>query len=166
MAARLLELGEQLRAEGVAVGTSELLDAFAVLREIPWTSQGEFREALAATLAKSQEDRRTYELVFDRFFFRAVEIESVRQGVKETGSSAFDLSDLSENELDALRRQIAEALRDGAEGAMRDLARMAIATFGQAEQGSGVIGVDVQRIRRALGLRAEPQPEPEADYEE
>ncbi len=42
---------------------------------------------------------------------------------------------------------------------MRDLARMAIATFGQAEQGSGVIGVDVQRIRRALGLRAEPQPD-------
>ncbi|MGA9284921.1 MAG: VWA domain-containing protein [Solirubrobacteraceae bacterium] len=165
MAARLLELGEQLRAEGVAVGTSELLDAFAVLREIPWTSQAQFREALAATLAKSQEDRRTYELVFDRFFFRAVEIESVRQGVKEeTGSSSFDLSDLSENELDALRRQIAEALRDGAEGAMRDLARMAIATFGQAEQGSGVIGVDVQRIRRALGLRAEPQPElPEDD---
>ncbi|MGA7704448.1 MAG: hypothetical protein WB998_06075, partial [Solirubrobacteraceae bacterium] len=165
MAARVLELGEQLRAEGVAVGTSELLDAFAVLREIPWTSQGEFREALAATLAKSQEDRRTYELVFDRFFFRAVEIESVRQGVKEkTGSSAFDLSDLSENELDALRRQIAEALREGAEGAMRDLARMAIATFGQAEQGSGVIGVDVQRIRRALGLRAEPQPDlPEDD---
>ncbi len=169
MAARLLELGEQLRAEGVAVGTSELLDAFAVLREIPWTSQGEFREALAATLAKSQEDRRTYELVFDRFFFRAVEIESVRQGVKEeTGSSAFDLSELSENELDALRRQIAEALLaaegGGAEGAMRDLARMAIATFGQAEQGSGVIGVDVQRIRRALGLRAEPQPDlPEDD---
>jgi hypothetical protein len=42
---------------------------------------------------------------------------------------------------------------------MRDLARMAIATFGQQQQGSGVIGVDVQRIRRALGLRAEPQPD-------
>src|SRR6202034_656535 len=159
MAARLLELGEQLRAEGVAVGTSELLDAFAVLREIPWTAQGEFREALAATLAKSQEDRRTFELVFDRFFFRAVEIASVRQGIEEGSDSQLDLADLSETELDALRRQIAAALREGAEGAMRDLARMAIATFGQQEQGSGVIGVDVQRIRRALGLRAEPQPE-------
>ncbi|MGC2373294.1 MAG: CoxE, partial [Solirubrobacteraceae bacterium] len=146
MAARLLELGEQLRAEGVAVGTSELLDAFAVLREIPWTSQGDFREALAATLAKSQEDRHTFELVFDRFFFRAVEIESVRQGIDEGDGSRSDLADLSENELDALRRQIAAALRDGAEGAMRDLARMAIAAFGQREQGSGVIGVDVQRI--------------------
>ena len=42
---------------------------------------------------------------------------------------------------------------------MRDLARLAIAAFGRQGEGSGVIGVDVQRIRRALGLRAEPQPE-------
>ena len=42
---------------------------------------------------------------------------------------------------------------------MRDLARMAIAAFGRRGEGSGVIGVDVQRIRRALGLRTEPQPE-------
>ena len=42
---------------------------------------------------------------------------------------------------------------------MRDLARMAIAAFGRRQEGSGVIGVDVQRIRRALGLRSEPQPE-------
>ncbi len=47
---------------------------------------------------------------------------------------------------------------------MRDLARMAIAAFARRQEGSGVIGVDVQRIRRALGLRAEPQPElPEED---
>jgi uncharacterized protein len=157
MAAQLLRLGEQLRAEGVAVGTSELLDAFAVLREIPWTSQGDFREALAATLAKSQDDRRIFELVFDRFFFRAVELASVREGVGEGEQSV--LGELSEESLDALRRQIAAALRDGAEGAMRDLARMAIAAFGQTEQGSGVIGVEVQRIRRALGLRTEPQPD-------
>jgi len=42
---------------------------------------------------------------------------------------------------------------------MRDLARMAIAAFARRQEGSGVIGVDVQRIRRALGLRAEPQPQ-------
>ena len=42
---------------------------------------------------------------------------------------------------------------------MRDLARLAIAAFARRQQGSGVIGVDVQRIRRALGLRTEPQPE-------
>jgi uncharacterized protein with von Willebrand factor type A (vWA) domain len=167
IAARLLELGEELRGEGVAVGTSELLDAFAVLREIEWTTQRDFREALAATLAKSQEDRRIFELVFDRFFFRAVELAAVREGVREgeprnrrgADTGELDLEELSEAELDALRRQIAAALRDGADGAMRDLARMAIAALARRDGGSGVIGVDVQRIRRALGLRAEPQPE-------
>src|SRR5260221_12279742 len=81
--ARILELGEELRREGVAIGTSEMLDAFAVLREISWTSQEDFREALAATLAKSQEDRRVFELVFDRFFFRSVELAAAREGVRE-----------------------------------------------------------------------------------
>src|ERR1700689_4146361 len=80
---RILELGEELRREGVAVGTSELFDAFAVLREISWTTQQDFREALAATLAKSQEDRRVFELVFDRFFFRATEIAAAREGIRE-----------------------------------------------------------------------------------
>src|ERR1700680_2047813 len=155
--ARILQLGEELRREGVAVGTSEMLDAFGVLREISWTSQEDFREALAATLAKSQEDRRVFELVCDRFFFRATEIEAVRQGVREEDGASFD--ELSEEELETLRVQIAAALREGSEGAMRDLARMAIAAFARPQDGSGVIGVDVQRIRRALGLRAEPQPE-------
>jgi uncharacterized protein len=160
--ARILELGEELRREGVAVGTSELLDAFAVLREISWTTQEDFREALAATLAKSQEDRRVFELVFDRFFFRAVELAAVREGVREEDRAMLD--ELSDDELDALRAEIAAAIRDGAEGTMRDLARMAIAAFAKRQEGSGVIGVDVQRIRRALGLRAEPQPDlPEQD---
>jgi uncharacterized protein with von Willebrand factor type A (vWA) domain len=155
--ARILELAEELRREGVAIGTSELLDAFAVLGEISWTSQEDFREALAATLAKSQEDRRIFELVFERFFFRASELAAAQHGISE--QDAASLAELSDEELDALRSQIAAALRDGSEGAMRDLARMAIAAFARRQEGSGVIGVDVQRIRRALGLRAEPQPE-------
>ncbi len=162
LAANLLALGEELRAEGVAVGTSELLDAFAALREIAWTSQRDFREALAATLAKSQEDRRVFELVFERFFFRAVELAAAREGVREEALRAggeLDLDELSPEQLDALRREIAAAIREGSEGAMRDLARMALAALGQRDGGSGVIGVDVQRIRRTLGLRAEAQPE-------
>ena len=41
---------------------------------------------------------------------------------------------------------------------MRDLARLAIAAFGRQGEGSGVVGVDVQRIRRTLGLSAGTQP--------
>src|ERR1700686_175800 len=109
--ARILELGEELRREGVAVGTSEMLDAFSVLGEISWTEQRDFREALAATLAKSQEDRRTFELVFDRFFFRAVEVAAARHGVREEDGAS--LAELSDQDLEELRAQIAAALRDG-----------------------------------------------------
>jgi uncharacterized protein with von Willebrand factor type A (vWA) domain len=164
LAARLVEFGEQLRAEGVGSGTAELLDAFAVLEEISWTAPEDFREALAATLAKSQEDRRIFELVFDRFFFRAAEAAAIREGVRERGAGDGSEDEGPQIDLDELRRQIAAALRDGSESLMRDLARMAIAAFGRRQDGSGVIGVDVQRIRRSLGLRTEPQRElPEDD---
>jgi uncharacterized protein with von Willebrand factor type A (vWA) domain len=154
---RLLELAEELRDEGLAIGTSELLDAFAALTEIGWTEQAQFKEALAATLAKSPEARHTFELVFERFFFRAAEAEAARQGIGESGGAVGETGESPTLDLEELRRQIAAAVRDGDEAAMRDLARLAIAAFGQGE-GSGVLGVDVQRIRRALGLRTEPQP--------
>src|SRR3712207_2317675 len=82
--ARVIDLADMLRKEGMSVGTSELLDAFAALHHVSWTEQEDFREALAATVAKSQEDRRVFELVFDRFFFRAVEKEAVERGLTDT----------------------------------------------------------------------------------
>src|SRR5919205_1117486 len=105
MAPRLLEFADELRREGVAVGTSELLDAFQALDSISWTSQEDFREALAATLAKSQEDRHVLDVLFERFFFRAVEREAVERGLKEErfqGAEGLDL--------DALRERIRDAL--------------------------------------------------------
>src|SRR5205807_8526042 len=82
-APRVLELADELRREGLAVGTSELLDAFHALRQLSWTDPEDFREALAATLAKAQEDRRVVEIVFDRFFFRAREREAGERGLTE-----------------------------------------------------------------------------------
>jgi uncharacterized protein with von Willebrand factor type A (vWA) domain len=154
---QLLVFAEDLRDEGLAVGTSEILDSFDALQHVPWTNQVDFKEALAATLAKSPEDRRVFDLVFERFFFRAAEAEAARRGVTEGGATG-DQSGDNEINLDTLRQQIAAALRDGSDAALRDLARLAISAFGRGE-GSGVLGVDVQRIRRALGLRPEPQPD-------
>ena len=54
---------------------------------------------MAATLAKSQEDRRVFELVFDRFFFRAVEREAVQKGLTEQrfdGGDRLDFDQLRE----------------------------------------------------------------------
>src|SRR6185312_4308496 len=114
MAPRLLEFADELRGEGVAVGTSELLDAFEALD--------------------------------------AVEREALEQGLAEESFRGAEQLDL-----DALRERIRDAIRAGSDGEMRDLARLAIAAFGRQGEGSGVIGVDVQRIRRTLGLKGEKQ---------
>jgi uncharacterized protein with von Willebrand factor type A (vWA) domain len=166
LAAKLLGFCEELRSEGVAVGTSEILDAFAALERVEWTSHDDFREALAATIAKSQDDRRVFELLFDRYFFRAAEAEAVQRGVTERGEGPGE-GEGGEGErldIDELREQIREAMVAGDDDRMRDLARLAIAAFGRGE-GSGVVGVDVQRIRRTLGLTAGTQP-PGEDGEE
>ncbi|MBA3304576.1 MAG: CoxE, partial [Thermoleophilaceae bacterium] len=152
VAPRLLEFADELRREGMAVGTSELLDAFAALEAVTWTDRDDFRGALSATLAKSQEDRRLFELVFDRFFFRAVEREAMERQIKEGSPGEGGEQRI---DLDALRERIRAALRapEGSDGDLRDLARLAISAFGRQGEGSGVIGVDVQRIRRTLGLK-------------
>jgi uncharacterized protein with von Willebrand factor type A (vWA) domain len=150
MAPRLLEFADELRREGVAVGTSELLDAFHALDAVSWTSREDFREALAATLAKSQEDRHVLDVLFERFFFRAVERAAVQRGLREERFGGAE-----ELDFDDLRERIRQAIRAGSDGEMRDLARLAIAAFGRQGEGSGVIGVDVQRIRRTLGLKGE-----------
>jgi uncharacterized protein len=162
LAPKLLGFCEELRSEGLAVGTSEILDAFAALEQVPWTSQDDFREALAATIAKSQEDRRLFELLFERWFFRSAEAEAIERGIGEEGQRHEGGERL---DIDELREQVRQAIVDGDEGEMRDLARLAIAAFGRQGEGSGVVGVDVQRIRRTLGLSAGAQP-PSEDGEE
>jgi uncharacterized protein len=149
LAPRIAAFCDELRGEGVAVGTAELLDAFAAIEAVPWTDPADFREALAATIAKSQEDRRVFELIFERYFFRAAESEALEREIREDrryeGGERLDL--------EQLREAIRQAIAQGNDGEMRDAARLAIAAFGRQGEGSGVVGVDVQRIRRTLGLQ-------------
>ena len=159
LAAKLLGFCEELRGEGVAVGTSEILDAFAALEQVDWTSRADFREALATTIAKSQDDRRVFELLFDRYFFRAAEAEAVQREVTERGEGGGDgaARAASGSTWTSCASRSARRSRPATRTRLRDLARLAIAAFGRGE-GSGVVGVDVQRIRRTLGLTAGSQP--------
>ena len=45
--AGVVAFAEELRAEGLAVGTSELLDAFSALGEVRWTEEPAFRETMS-----------------------------------------------------------------------------------------------------------------------
>jgi uncharacterized protein len=158
IAPQLAVFCEELRSEGVPVGTAEILDAFAALEVVPWTERSDFREALGATIAKSQEDRRVFDLVFDRFFFRASEIEALERREDAAGEGSPQPSDAERFDLDELREAIRQAIVEGDDGQMRDLATLAVAAFGRRGEGSGVVGVDVQRIRRALELTPGAQP--------
>ena len=125
----------------------------------PWTEAADFREALAATVAKSPDDRRIFDLIFDRYFFRAAEAEAIDRELREddrySGGERLDI--------DELREAIRQAIAEGREGDMRDLARLAIAAFGRRGEGSGVVGVDVQRIRRSLELTPTPPGEQQGE---
>jgi len=160
VAPQIISFVEELRSEGVAVGTAEILDAFAALEVVPWTEREDFREALATTLAKSQEDRRLFELIFDRWFFRAAELQAIERDSEEPPGSEGAGGDAERFDVDELREAIRQAIVEGSDGQMRDLATLAVAAFGRRGDGSGVVGVDVQRIRRALGLTpGSPPPE-------
>ncbi len=155
LADQLVRFCGELREEGLAIGTAEILDSLAAVEQVPWSEREQFRGALAATLAKSQEDRRLFDLVFDRWFFRAAELEAIerdREGAASGEASGGDAGDGERIDIDELTELIRQAIADGDETRMADLAQLAVAAFGRRGEGSGVVGVDVQRIRRSLGL--------------
>lgn len=156
MTEQILAFCEELRSEEVAIGTSEIQDAFQALEIVPWTSPVDFKEALATTVAKSPRDREIFDQVFERHFFRATE-EAALEHFPEGGEGRrASLSGEAREELsmEALAEAIRQAITDGDESAMNELARLAIESFGQQGESSGVVGVDLQRIRRGLGLTA------------
>jgi uncharacterized protein with von Willebrand factor type A (vWA) domain len=158
IADQLVSFCDELREEGLAIGTAEILDSFAAVEQVPWSDRAQFREALAATLAKSQEDRHLFDRVFDRWFFRAAELEAIeREGVEgEAGDGTPGMGEAGDGgeriDVEELIEMIRQAIAAGDEAAMRDLAQLAVAAFGRRGEGSGVVGGYVQRIRRSLVL--------------
>lgn len=166
MAERILAFCDELRSEGMAIGTSEIQDAFRALEIVPWTSPVDFEEALATTVAKSPKDREIFDLVFERFFFRATEEAALEHAVGQGAEGRPKLSESHRETLDseALAEAIRDAIEAGDESAMNELARLAIEAFGRQGDSSGVVGVDLQRIRRSLGLtRSDPEGDPAAE---
>jgi uncharacterized protein with von Willebrand factor type A (vWA) domain len=169
----VVDFARELRDEGMAVGTSELLDTFDALGVVDWTDRSAFREAMSTTIAKSQEDRDLFAAVFDRYFFRATEAEAAKEHAgdqqggenpdgspqpgEDGGQEGGEGGDGSQIDLDALREAIMDALENGSDDNLRDLARLAILTLSGGAS-SGVIGVDVQRVRRQLELRSQDLP--------
>ena len=109
MAEQILAFCEELRSEEVAIGTSEIQDAFHALEIVPWTSPVDFKEALATTIAKSPKDREIFDLVFDRHFFRATEEAALEYTPEGAEGRSASLSDQIRDELSM--EALADAIR-------------------------------------------------------
>ena len=120
---------EALRAAGMSVSLAEDLDAIGALSVLPWSDRETVRAAYAATLVKKQTQRPTFDTLFDVYFPRMV-----GDGVRGDGESEADAADGSVRDnaaaLAAFRDQLADAMAEGDQQAMLELATEMIARFG------------------------------------
>lgn len=64
----LIRFAYLLRAEGLRLGSSEVIDALQALQHVPLEKREEVRAALKATLVKKSDDQGLFDRVFDYFF--------------------------------------------------------------------------------------------------
>ena len=156
----LLRLTRQLREAGVAVSSSEVIDATAALHQIDLVDRRAVHDALAATLVKTAEDQPTFDLLFELHFAirrqgpaapdgggggapQRRQIETSLDRISpDGGEPAGELLDLL---MDALRRGDPEALRA--------IASMAVGAYGGLDrQPDASERYFMYRILRALEL--------------
>ncbi|MBZ5739017.1 vWA domain-containing protein [Nocardioides mangrovi] len=118
---------EALRAAGMSVSLAEDLDAIGALSVLPWSERETVRAAYAATLVKKQTQRPTFDALFDVYFPRMVG-DGVRRDADDQPEPAAARDNAAA--LAAFREQLADALAEGDQQAMLELAAEMIARFG------------------------------------
>jgi uncharacterized protein with von Willebrand factor type A (vWA) domain len=146
-----------LRRAGVPVSTAETIDAARAVGAVGWLDREAVRAAFAATMCKRPLYRNAFDTLFDLYFPPRLGDGVARgdDGAAGLGDGDAEPRDLTPQELDALKKALRErlqqALFDGDDDALRELARQAVATFGSAP-GSGQNGRSwfVFRVLRAM----------------
>jgi uncharacterized protein with von Willebrand factor type A (vWA) domain len=150
------EFFSELRAAGVPVSTTEVLDATEALRHLPVTERETLKLGLGSALVKNEAHWRAYEALFDLYFSLRV----ATYGAASSGEGAGlpdahwlgpqDASVPGTRDLSELAYQ---ALLDGSTEAMALLARAAVARLAGIEPGRAVgPGYYAYRTLRRLDL--------------
>jgi uncharacterized protein with von Willebrand factor type A (vWA) domain len=161
----LLNLAGSLRQAGVAVSSSEVIDATQALQAVDIVDRGHLRAALAATLIKRAEDRAAFETFFEIHF--AVRQSHRRRPPRTADPTPSGLNgrevvtslDRAAGQVDSddpsteLLEALLDALRNGDLDRLRELADMAVLRFGGMEsQGNASERYFLYRVLRALEL--------------
>ena len=144
--AREIAFFDALRAAGVPVALSEVIDATRAMGVVDLLDREGLRQAFAATAVKRPHHRATYDRLFD-LWWPAV-----------TGEPTPSSGDGREGEVDPdappdtgeLRDRLRALMLDGDEEAMRRFAREVVASLGRADASAGRQNWFSYRVLRAL----------------
>jgi hypothetical protein len=165
---KLLLLVHSLRAAGVPVSTSEILDATTAMAHLDLSDRPTVKRAAAATLIKRAEDRAAFDSLFELHFASragrlalsdAPSSSNPEPAVPRTIETSLDRSvDTEADAVDddpsmALLEALIEALRRGDMDALHDLADLSIQRFGgSADRATTTERYLIHRVLRALEL--------------
>ncbi|KPM54849.1 hypothetical protein CcI49_07925 [Frankia sp. CcI49] len=150
-----------LRRANVPVSSAETVDAVRAVGAVGWADREAVRAAFAATMCKRPLYRNAFDSLFDLYFPPRIG-DGVALGdsgdVSGSGQSADGANgpapELTPQELEALRRamrdQLRDALLDGDDDRLRDLARRSVTAFGAAQNGPGQRSYFIYRVLRAM----------------
>ncbi len=141
----LIALVKRLRAGGMPVSTSELLDAHSALVHMDLTSRSQVRSALRATLVKDV----GHEVLFRRSF-GAIFPRPRSQRPESTPGGATVSSAASEEQ--ELLDSVVRALRDGDEGDIEHVLEEVIDKFGGDAEDGRSAGHHAQRMLRRMNV--------------
>lgn len=127
--ARLVAMVESLRGHGLAVGTSETVDAARAMEVLSLADRTLLREGLAAALVRRTGQRRVFDAVFDVYFPLGV-------GARENDRDP-DAASEARDEVGSLRDALVDALARGSSEALEDVAASAVDALGQVQGGEG-----------------------------
>jgi uncharacterized protein with von Willebrand factor type A (vWA) domain len=159
----VLRLVHQMRRTGVAISSSELIDATEALRWIEPLDRRQVRDALAATLVKEAEDLGTFDLLFDlHFALRTRPVASGHDIADGTASAPREIATSLDrvtfdgdagDGANSLLGSIMDAIRRGDPDALRALAQLAVTRLGRLDSQPGASErYFMYRILRALEL--------------
>ena len=128
LAGRLVEFVGALRSKGVPAGTSESVDAAAVMAVLGLDRRELLREGLASALVRRGGQRDVFDMTFDLYFPAG------------TGATQAVLDREEDLDLDDLRDLLAMALADADSRALEQVAEIAVDLLGQVGEGGSPTG--------------------------
>ena len=125
---RLVEFVGALRSKGIPAGTSETVDAAAIIEVLGMSQRTQLREGLASAFVRRGGQRDVFDQTFDIYFPAG---DGAPQAARDAGHD-FDLQDM--------RELLAMALADDDSRALEQVAEIAVDSLGQVGDGGNTHG--------------------------